>query len=1094
MAKVSLRVYNREIEKMVDSGELDEAIAHSRHILNTFPKNLDTYRLLGKAYLESKLYKATTDIFERLLMSVPDDFVAHVGLSIIHDEQKNYDAAIWHMERAFEVQPSNAAIQSELQRLYGRRDGVEPPKIRLTRGALAHMYIQGELYPQAISEIKNVLDEDPERQDMQVLLARAYFYAGQKGEGVEICSQLLRRYPYCFDANRVLYELHPNGDQSQGSKVYQDRIVELDPYSKFVRGSIFQSEKVDEKLINMERLEWDGKPVDLGAEWSESRGIGREGTDADSDSAQSFETAPGGMPIPTTEGSTDETIPGFMKDAGWGEDTGAFHEGQSTIEDSDESPEGEPIAEGDLPDWVKSMAPAGAGAGEQPDQADLSDDITLDDIPDWLQGQGDAHSTMPAEDNKAPVPIPDSSPQATPGEQAASTEEVPDWLQSETREGAAAQEESTLGDSKAASDPKSSDLGTIDNPVGEVDLGLKDLEQGSTTEEPLSPMPEDSTQPTSNELEAPTPDAPSQSEAPVASTDAPELEDKPITPEDQDNGVGWLEGLAIKHGAKSEELVTAPEDRQAEAPDWAKGDSEVGQDSPAANNPDQPDNQIETLSEPAIKPEDTPAQSDDTGAKPDPISQADTNGSSDDQDDTASWLEGLASKEASELDEILNFQTNTLQDDSAAPVEESTQPVDNLETVAETPEHKEDSAPETTEAPDSQNETSNLEHKPVTAEQQDEGVAWLEGLASKQGAKPEELVTDPKSRKETAPDWIQDASEPIADKTAPEEPSLEQPKAEPSADQEEQDETGMWLREMGEAGGFDEEKREASDATETIASSDANTRELETKPALEVNSRELEPEPALETIPIIQETDPESPENPDVATPDKLKDGDPDAVSETDETLVQGSTDEELPGWLEGLDDAPKQKEGPSDEGMPEWLNKEVEGEESQPEPTSPNDWRPLEGTQSAHGDDVTMSDSELEEEDGVPAHDSLPPSLLEQISLAALDAERVPDKSLSGQAQQEQDPQSSPEPHDPDFEAAQNELNAGNISKAIEMYTEMIKNGQLLEEIILTLREALNQYPVEISILQTLGDAYMRDNRLQDALDSYTKAEELLR
>ena len=140
MAKVSLRIYNREIEGLVDSGQLDEAIAHCRHILNDYPKHLETYRMIGKAYLEAKRYSEATDIFERVLMAVPDDFVAHVGMSIIHDEQKNMDAAIWHMQRAFEVQPSNAAIQAELQRLYGRRDGIEPPKIRLTRGALAHMY------------------------------------------------------------------------------------------------------------------------------------------------------------------------------------------------------------------------------------------------------------------------------------------------------------------------------------------------------------------------------------------------------------------------------------------------------------------------------------------------------------------------------------------------------------------------------------------------------------------------------------------------------------------------------------------------------------------------------------------------------------------------------------------------------------------------------------------------------------------------------------------------------------------------------------------------------------------------------------------
>ena len=94
----------------------------------TFPKYIEAYRLLGKADLGAKRYTEAVDIFQRALMSVPDDFVSHVGLSIIADDQSKLDDAIWHMERAFEVQPSNAAIQGELQRLFGRRDGVSRPR------------------------------------------------------------------------------------------------------------------------------------------------------------------------------------------------------------------------------------------------------------------------------------------------------------------------------------------------------------------------------------------------------------------------------------------------------------------------------------------------------------------------------------------------------------------------------------------------------------------------------------------------------------------------------------------------------------------------------------------------------------------------------------------------------------------------------------------------------------------------------------------------------------------------------------------------------------------------------------------------------
>jgi hypothetical protein len=82
----------------------------------------------------------------------------------------------------------------------------------------------------------------------------------------------------------------------------------------------------------------------------------------------------------------------------------------------------------------------------------------------------------------------------------------------------------------------------------------------------------------------------------------------------------------------------------------------------------------------------------------------------------------------------------------------------------------------------------------------------------------------------------------------------------------------------------------------------------------------------------------------------------------------------------------------------------------------------------------------------------------------------------------------------DPELVSAHSEMNRGDIPAALEHYGRLIKKGRWLEEIIRDLREALYRYPVEVTIWQTLGDAYMRENRLQEALDSYTKAEELLR
>jgi tetratricopeptide (TPR) repeat protein len=84
--------------------------------------------------------------------------------------------------------------------------------------------------------------------------------------------------------------------------------------------------------------------------------------------------------------------------------------------------------------------------------------------------------------------------------------------------------------------------------------------------------------------------------------------------------------------------------------------------------------------------------------------------------------------------------------------------------------------------------------------------------------------------------------------------------------------------------------------------------------------------------------------------------------------------------------------------------------------------------------------------------------------------------------------------PMDPVLGQARSELSGSNLSSALDSYSRLIKKGRFLDEVIFDLRDALYRFPVDVDIWQSLGDAYMRANRLQDALDAYTKAEELLR
>ncbi|HVN15277.1 MAG TPA: tetratricopeptide repeat protein [Anaerolineales bacterium] len=892
MAKVSLRIYNKDIEQLIDQGHQDEAIAHCRHILQTFPKHLDTYRLLGKAYLEAKRYDEAVDVFQRVLMAVPDDFVSHVGMSIIRDDQGKLDEAIWHMERAFESQPSNAAIQGELQRLFGRRDGMEPPKIRMTRGALAHMYVQGELYPQAISEIKAVLSQDSQRDDMRTLLARAFFYAGQKADASDICSQLLNHYPYSLDANRIMVELLQGSDTVDATQVYRQRVNELDPYAAQTQGSVFHSSEVSDAAVNLERLEYKGQDVQMTSDWRDTGiNLGPQTTNQEPDWLKTdiFAPVPEEKPAPVAPASSD--IPDFLRAAGWTESSGAQE--QPISSDIGSTPE-PGLAPAEMPDWLKAMAPSEASqppasipAGQPP----AATPAPASDVPDWLSGFGNASQS---------------------NQESA---DVPDWL------------------------------------------------KGFTATETTNQQP-------------------GQPETPAPAGDAPD----------------WLRGLESKSTQPGQEAASG------NIPDWLKSFDETSatpaQAAPSAPAPVQG-------SKPVVsKPEPTPPMPPVTPPTPAP-------------------------------------------------------------SISSTP------APSAT-----------LETLGTSAKEQDDAVAWLESLAAKHGAKSEELVTDPNARSEKPPAWVEQARAIGESEAQSPAKSMAQPPAEESTPVEPVeapvDETGMWLRGLGD---------ELTPKEEPPV-----PQPVEEVPALSADVSDW-----------LKSLDEESSKPPAPAEPKATAELTPPQETEPVSFSVEGGVAEspelstDLPSWLKDLD---KEEASPTSapapgEGIPEWLKGDTEVAPQETERMTPMDWHPVEEPQA-------MPEMEIQPEPELPT-----PIVEEPVPTPEPPAPKkapapkpAPAKAVTQPRPVAKEPPTSAvrktsilsPSSDPALAAAQTEMNRGDIPAAIEHYNKLIKKGRWLEEIIRDLRDALYRYPVEVTIWQALGDAYMRANRLQDALDSYTKAEELLR
>jgi tetratricopeptide (TPR) repeat protein len=958
MAKIALRVYNHEIEGQIEGGQLDEAIAHCQHILKTFPMHIETYRLLGKTYLEARRYGDAADIFQRILQAVPDDFVAHVGMSIIRDDENKLDDAIWHMERAFEVQPSNPAIQGELRRLYGRRDGMEPPKIRLTRDALANMYAQGELFNQAITEIRSVLSEDPNRPDLQVMLARSYYRAGQKVEAAEIAIQLLKKFPNCLDALRILVDVLPGTTRSEETQVYRQRLLQLDPYAAFVSGTVFQTAQVPDASVSLEKLEYEPNVIPAAQqEWAATLGVKLQ-DDSQAEKPPEWLTATmtaapqlqqGSAPVPapvpdrSPAPAAKADVPEWLREAGWQESTGEAQEGPMDFSAEPEDAglaSAEPIAKAEIPSWLQSMAPQEvkeAAAAEETSQVSLEPAVPGGDenVSDWLAG------LKSAEDKPAPAaqPVPVSDmpdwlqgmksasgfEEPAPAAQPAADSETPDWLSGmkstagfeESVPAAQPAVESDMPDWLKGMTPAA---GLEERAPTESAQPAEEFPAWLEQDKPFVPEPPRPVTAPLKPVTAPIPARPAAAQPP-----APTGPTGPSTPLSiEDDAMAWLESLALKQGARPDELLTRPEDRPTEVPV-----------------------SVQNLAAQAAQPAPVPAPS--------------------------------------------------------KPV---TAPIPARPAAAQPP------APTSPTGPSTR----------LSIE--DDAMAWLESLALKQGARPDELLTRPEDRPTEVPASVQNlAAQAAAEfQPAPVEPEPVAPvESFPPA---KEDSVSSWLKEL----------------------------DAETSPAVPAPVNEL----------------------PSTDLPDWLKGLERPAPAAHLEPVPAS---DELPEWLRTPSLSVPAEEAPI------WAREETAPVQP-PAPTTPGEWVPVEKAEQVPvpmATELPVAPAEQPTPAPVPPVQTTQPKPVESIQpkpggtgmLARIPAQDKEADTLL---------------------LAQNALDDGKLNASMQIYTRLIKKGRLLEEVIHDLREAIYRYPVDVIIWQTLGDACMRANRLQDALDAYTKAEELLR
>jgi tetratricopeptide (TPR) repeat protein len=597
MPDIALQTYNTEIKDLIDHGHFEEAIAHCQHILETFPKYIETYRLLAKAFLEQSRHGDAADVFQRVLSVEPDDWLSHVAMAIVREDESNLDMAIWHMERAYEVNPSNTTVQQEIRRLRGRRDGVEPPKLRLTRAALARMYIKGGLFSQAVAEIRAALVDDPDRPDLLALLASALYESGSLQEAADICNTLLKKLPFCREANRILgLVLWNTGKKDEAEKFFQ-RLAALDPYidTDVLKAENRLAEHPAQGIL-LSRLEWEAQlKTDKTKQpsWAASLGIKIE------ESSSNASGLPDWLSTPAAPRTAAAPAPAFSSTPDW--------LGEATANAASASA----ASASGLPDW---LAGSEAGASLSSSSSSLSSPASIGEshsllstpssTPDWLhEAQSPVSETPAVTSDRLPAwasaslfGSPERAPESPlpPTPPLPDSSAIPDWARSEPASTASASRPSLKPDEPIpANVPDWIKKATTETPAAEkVTSALPDWLSAPPPPQvdalPASSLadwakPEDAGTPPAavtgqlpDWLSATRPREESQATSPDWASTLPKTDNEPAAPD-------WMQGIAsvpqaetIKPEDVPDWLSPQPLSNQSEViPDWMRPAGEV---------------------------------------------------------------------------------------------------------------------------------------------------------------------------------------------------------------------------------------------------------------------------------------------------------------------------------------------------------------------------------------------------------------------------------------------------------------------------------------------------------------------------------------
>ncbi len=742
----------------------------------------------------------------------------------------------------------------------------------------------------------------------------------------------------------------------------------------------------------------------------------------------------------------------------------------------------EPVVEAELPDWLTQLRSAGIEE-EEPEEETVEEA----ELPDWL-------TTL--EPTEAEEPVAQMAAIETPSPESMSEfedEDLPDWLVE------AGEEEPT--EAPFTAEPEAEEL-----PDWLVELGGEEPTEESFTDEalvPESPIAEEEDIPhwlaTLEQEGAREPLTEAElTEQPEIQEEGEPFAEEPVAAEEADRDVpDWLAQLRTEMdqeitGVEETGIPSPAEDADRfasrDVPEWlqdASTESALSIDAISeeevltspAESAETPDWLTALEAEEPITPEGLPQE-----AEP--------------AEEIADWLTGLQADEAAQVAEAPPAPA----DEAAEPAEREEEPADWLaaleglteeeEGVEEAPdwltalEAEEPAVPQTAETPAEPEEADIERWREVLREEGLEEMiqtvpAEVEGLP--QEAEPAEEI----------PDWLAALQ--------PEEPVV--PEAEAPVEPEEAD-IERWrevLREEGleemiqtvpaEVEGLPQEAEPAEEVPDWLAA-------LQAEEGIVPEEAEVSTEPEIAQVVAAAETPPKAERAEEI--PDWLAALQTEEAIEPEVAEVAFEADEPIEPVREREPIADAALSGISFEaGIVDFEAIAEEAKEAEAEPASEEaipgwltGWRKEAELEETEVEMAVEGEGEAEVEEEIAAEVAAPETPLEE---AAREPEEEEEPASFLVSSYHSRLATHPNDHQVRLALARAYRDEKKPSKALEQFEALVASGRLVKELLPDLEGLCASYPDEARWHQLLGDAYVRTNRLEDALSAYRAAQNAL-